>query len=70
MTLKFILCKQHYSFLVILQTHPSVYLNNVPEVPPKGERLKQDLANLLLEANEWDTLHDIIFQVKLVCVKR
>ncbi|XP_034241662.1 inhibitor of Bruton tyrosine kinase [Thrips palmi] len=47
----------------LIQTHPSVHLNNVPDLPLKGERLRQDLSNLLCEANEWDTVHDIIFQV-------
>lgn len=47
----------------LIQTHPSVYLNNVPELPLQGEGLRHDLSNLLCEATDWDTVHDITFQV-------
>lgn len=48
----------------LVQTHPSVYLSNVPELPPEKQGLREDLLNLLSESNEWDMLHDVVFKVE------
>lgn len=50
------------------QTHPSSFLSNVPELPPEKQGLREDLCNLLSEANEWESLHDIIFEVWVCCI--
>ncbi|KAK3920688.1 Inhibitor of Bruton tyrosine kinase [Frankliniella fusca] len=48
----------------LIQAHPSAFLNNVPELPPEKQGLRHDLLALLNEANEWDSIHDIIFEVE------
>lgn len=48
----------------LIQAHPSVFLSNVPELPPAQHGLRQDMLALLNETNEWDNLHDIVFEVE------
>lgn len=57
------MCFELGKITFLFQTHPSSFLSNVPELPPEKQGLREDLCNLLSEANEWESLHDIIFEV-------